>query len=92
VGSCVDSKYIQENAKTFAPSTFKTYGYDVDLSLDKPKNDQRYNVDWTNDIESRCRMVQAETAFIWFMVAGFLATAVLSFMSRSRGGGRATMV
>lgn len=37
--------------------------------------------------EKRCRQVQASTAFMWFMFAGFTASLVLSLMSFRRGGG-----
>ena len=34
----------------------------------------------------RCREAQADTAFIWFAFATFLATFALSFLSWRRGG------
>jgi hypothetical protein len=72
---------LGEHAKTFTPSSEKSYGYQLtDGNLDK------WERDMLNDIMGRCRMVQAETAFIWFLFGAFLATAALGFMSRSRGG------
>ncbi len=34
----------------------------------------------------RCREAQADTAFIWFAFAAFVATFALSFLSWRRGG------
>ncbi|TVY84898.1 hypothetical protein LSUE1_G000329 [Lachnellula suecica] len=90
VGDCGDTSnngYLGQHAKTFEPSDVKNYGYTRD-----DKSLGKWEKDFINDTSSRCRMIQAETAFIWFMFAGFLATTALSFMNRSRGGGRATMV
>jgi hypothetical protein len=40
------------------------------------------------DYSNRCRMAQADTAFIWILFILFLVTVGLTFMSRSskRGG------
>ena len=35
---------------------------------------------------TRCREAQADTAFIWFAFATFLATFALSFLSWRKGG------
>lgn len=40
---------------------------------------------YTNRV-TRCREAQADTAFIWFAFATFLATFALSFLSWRRGG------
>jgi hypothetical protein len=40
-----------------------------------------------NDLEKRCRMVQADTAFLWFAFAASAAAVVLSNISRKSGLG-----
>ncbi|KAK4191202.1 marvel domain-containing protein [Podospora australis] len=39
------------------------------------------------DDSKRCRQIQASTAFMWFLFAGFTTSLVLSLMSFRRGGG-----
>lgn len=36
-----------------------------------------------NDATARCRMVQAETAFLWILVVCYVGTIVLAFFGRS---------
>ncbi len=64
----------------FAPSVFK-YAKDAN---DQSKLVQEFDADYTN----RCRMIQAEAAFIWFMFGCFLVTLALSFTNKTtkRGG------
>jgi len=82
VGSCADQSddgYLARHLGTFAPSLNK---YDND------NNANQEATDLTNDTISRCRMIQADTAFIWFLSGCFLVTVVLSFLNKSskRGG------
>jgi hypothetical protein len=80
VGNCGDLFYLSAHDKTFMPSLGKSYGYQLS---DKTKG--RWERDMMTDIRGRCRMVQAETAFLWFLFAAFAATSALGFLSRSRG-------
>jgi hypothetical protein len=77
VGSCTNAIYLSDNAKTVAPSQYKAY----------PGNEQQIAKAFINDVEGRCREIQATTAFLWFLFACFAVTVGLSFMSRGKGGG-----
>lgn len=84
VGDCGDSSdfgYLSEHINIFAPNP--------DKYLDDYVNNQKKFVrEYTDDTISRCRMVQANTALIWFMFGCFVVTLVLSFTNKTtkRGG------
>ncbi|TVY41928.1 hypothetical protein LSUB1_G000798 [Lachnellula subtilissima] len=63
----------------------KNYG------IDPTKHQDKYAKAVLADDTYRCQILQAETAFVWFLFACFLGTTALSFTMRSKGG-RGTMV
>ncbi|PMD43660.1 hypothetical protein L207DRAFT_564297 [Hyaloscypha variabilis F] len=74
-GDCTDVYYLAGSIwKVIQVSQYKNYNDDVNAA--------------TNDIISRCRMAQADTAFLWILFIFYLLTVGLTFMSRSskRGG------
>ncbi|KAE9374782.1 hypothetical protein N431DRAFT_455509 [Stipitochalara longipes BDJ] len=74
-GNCTDAYYLAGSIwKVIQVSNFKDYHGDTSAAL--------------NDVFSRCRMAQADTAFLWILFILFLVTVGLTFMSRSskRGG------
>jgi hypothetical protein len=76
VGNCSNLLYYA-TIDTFAPSEQKwSTGQDGDL---------------LNDVQNRCRMTQADTAFLWFTAACATAAVALSFMSH-KSGGRGSLV
>jgi len=77
VGSCTDGLYLYDHQNTFLPSDQKI------------ENEEYFQGDAAalNDLEKRCRMVQADTAFLWFAFAASAAAVVLSNMSRKSGLG-----
>ncbi|KAH8683307.1 marvel domain-containing protein [Tricladium varicosporioides] len=89
VGSCGDVResydnYIVKHAKLFLPFIYKHIVID--------SKTQRYSADEAKtleDTQGRCRMFQADTAFLWFMFATFAVTLTLTFFQKSgkRGGG-----
>ncbi|KAH8798948.1 marvel domain-containing protein [Hyaloscypha sp. PMI_1271] len=68
-GSCTDLDYLTDHAKLFAADANKFAG--------KSENDV------IQDTQNRCRMVQAETAFVWFLFGAFVVTLALSFMQKT---------
>jgi len=64
---------VTDHAKIFVPSIFKYAG----------ESTKDYERDFVNDTIGRCRMIQAETAFIWFLAGAFIVTLALSFMHKS---------
>ncbi|KAK0099901.1 hypothetical protein ONS95_013274 [Cadophora gregata] len=79
-GDCKDQVYTFKHKSTFYPSFTKTYPTTSEKKAARMARD---------DIVSRCRMVTAETAILWFTFACFLATVVLAFLtgrSGKRGG------
>lgn len=77
VGSCTDLIYLSDHAKTISPSHQKSYS----------GNEGQAEHNALNDVEGRCREVQATTAFLWFLFACFAVTVGLSFMSKGKGRG-----
>lgn len=73
VGSCSDDSYLGANEKTFFPG-------DIKIALEGVKKAE-------SDIENRCRMTQASTAFLWFTFACAVGAVVLSHLSRKSGRG-----
>ncbi|KAH6684167.1 marvel domain-containing protein [Halenospora varia] len=88
VGSCAETVsrtsngYLDKHAKLFPPSIYKH----VILGKDGFSYDQDKFIE---DTRGRCRMFQADTAFLWFMFATFAVTLALTFFQKSgkRGGG-----
>ncbi|CAG8974971.1 hypothetical protein HYALB_00012094 [Hymenoscyphus albidus] len=80
VGSCSDGRlsldtYLNKHVNLFRPSQLK-------FTNDSSRKDI------FNELTSRCRMVQADTAFIWLMFGMVVVTAALSIFGKSgkRGG------
>ena len=77
VGSCTNLLYLYDHQKTIDPSLEKFYS-----------NNQKKAVQMAlDDLEGRCRELQASTAFLWFLFACFAVTVGLSFVSRGKGRG-----
>lgn len=82
VGNCADHSdfgYLSHHLKTFQPSTKK---------FDDQYNGHNLNhiAQLTlNDTIARCRMAQADTAFLWFSFACAAGCVVLSFFVQKRG-------
>jgi hypothetical protein len=72
--------YIWKHLDPFQPSKNKNYGYGSDDDRTKAAYE---------DIAGRCRIFQAETAFIWFMFALFCVSIGLTFIHKTskRSGG-----
>lgn len=73
VGNCTNEFYLADHQKTFFASDQK-YAF---LSTKQAEN----------DVISRCRMSQADTALIWFTLACAAGAVALSFMSHKSGRG-----
>ncbi|KAG9235510.1 marvel domain-containing protein [Amylocarpus encephaloides] len=85
VGNCGDitkdstiDSYMGKHLNMFRSSKYKDYDGNAEQRFQKS----------LDDIGSRCRIFQAETAFLWFMSVCFVVTLALTFLSRSgkRGG------
>jgi len=78
-GSCTNGYYLEAIGDTILPSGDKNY---------YGNNQQQIDDNVVKDIESRCRLAQADEAFLWIAVICFIATAVLGFLGKSgkRGG------
>lgn len=80
-GDVSDSGYVSKHVKLFGPS--------VDKYLQKDNgNTGAYERDFKADCTYRCRLIQANTALIWFLFGTFLITLALSFTNKTtkRGG------
>jgi len=75
VGGCTDLDYIDKHA-TFGANPDQAKFYNGDTFS---------NGKYIDDVEARCRMSQADTAFVWFTFAAAAGALALSFMVRSRG-------
>ena len=81
VGNCSDIFYLEKSYGVFGQSLRKLY--------DTTKEEKHVRRALA-DTESRCRIAQADTAFIWFAFAAFLVTIGLAFVHR--GGKRGSIV
>ncbi|TVY21246.1 hypothetical protein LARI1_G000301 [Lachnellula arida] len=85
VGNCSDDLYLADHSNLFSPDKNKNFG------INPNKDPEKYAKAVLADGTYRCQLLQADTAFVWFLFACFLATTALSFTMRSKGG-RGTMV
>jgi len=75
-GSCTDDDYIGSHSSTFGANQDQAKFFNGDtFSTSK----------YIADLEARCRMSQADTAFVWFTFAAAVGALALSFMVKSRG-------
>lgn len=76
-GRCTDPNYVAAHANLFKPSDYKW----------DPES-KGFAKDYVYDVENRCRMVQATTAFVWVTFGLFLATVALGLKNKTtkRGG------
>ncbi|KAF8862051.1 hypothetical protein BDZ45DRAFT_687065 [Acephala macrosclerotiorum] len=84
VGDCSDVSdfgYIAKHVTLFGPSVYKYLEKDTG-------NTGAYERDFDADCTYRCRLIQANTALIWFLFGTFLVTLALSFTNKTtkRGG------
>ncbi|TVY44469.1 hypothetical protein LOCC1_G003404 [Lachnellula occidentalis] len=85
VGNCSDIVYLGDHSTLFSPDTNKNFGVNPNKDLKK------YEKAALADLTYRCQLLQADTAFVWFLFACFLGTTALSFTMRSKGS-KGTMV